>query len=118
MLKDLLKPDDTAIRSKMLARCVEGGDELVLEALAEAADYLGVGLGSLASFYNPGRCIVGGGLIEAVPSFMARAGLRAREVALPISGRAMQVVKSTLGDNSGIVGAAWLGGNRPPNLPD
>jgi glucokinase len=117
-LADLLKPGDVAIRSKMLARSAEEGDELVLEALAEAADYLGVGLGSLAAFYNPGLCIVGGGLIEAVPAFMERASLRAREVALPISGRAMKVVKSELGDNSGIVGAAWLGGNRSPVFSD
>lgn len=117
-LKELLKPDDIAIRSKMLARCVEDGDELVQEALDEAADYLGAGLGSLASFYNPRRCVMGGGLIEAVPSFMARAGVRAREVALPLAGRAMEVVKSALGDNSGIVGAAWLGGNRAPAPPD
>ncbi|MGH2517547.1 MAG: ROK family protein [Ktedonobacterales bacterium] len=117
-LQELLKPGDIAIRSKMLARCAEEGDELVLEALAEAADYLGAGLGSLASFYNPRRCIVGGGLVEAIPSFMERASLRAREVALPISGRAMEVVKSALGDNSGIVGAAWLGGNLPPPRRD
>lgn len=117
-LEELLKPGDAAIRSKMLARCVEDGDELVLEALAEAADYLGAGLGSLAAFYNPRRCILGGGLIEAVPSFMAHAALRAREVGLPLAGRAMEVVKSALGDNSGIVGAAWLGGNRPSTSTD
>ena len=37
----------------MIARCIDDGDDLVIETLTEAADFLGAGLGSLASFYNP-----------------------------------------------------------------
>lgn len=111
-LKDEMKPGDPAIRSKMIARCVEAGDELVIEALTEAADYLGAGLGSLATFYNPRRAILGGGLIEVVPMFLERAILRAREAALPIAGRQLEIVRTALGDNSGIVGAAWLAGSK------
>ena len=111
LLRDELKSGDLAIRSKMIARCADVGDELVTEALTEAADYLGAGLGSLASFYNPHRIILGGGLIEAVPFFLERATLRAREVALPIAGRHAEIVRTALGDNAGIVGAAWLAGS-------
>jgi len=109
-LTNLLKPDDPAIRSKMLAKGVEEGDELVIEALSEAADYLGAGIGSLATFYNPRRVILGGGVIEAVPMFFARAALRSREVALPIAGRQLEIEHAQLGDASGIVGAACLAG--------
>jgi glucokinase len=111
-LRELLKPDDTTIRSKLLARSVDEGDELVIEAVDEAADYLGAGLGSLASFYNPTRVILGGGLIEALPLFFEHAALRAREVSLPIPGRQLQLVRTALGDNAGIVGASWMGANR------
>lgn len=111
-LADEMRPDDPTIRSKMLARCVEAGDELVIEALSEAADYLGAGLASLASFYNPRRVILGGGLVEAVPIFLEHAKLRAREAALPIAGRQLELVHTALGDNSGIVGAAWLAGSK------
>jgi len=113
-LSEVMKPGDLAIRSKMIAACVERGDELVLEALDEAADYLGVGLGSLAALYNPSLVIVGGGLIEAVPHFVHHVTVRAQEVALPIAGRGMRVVHTELGDNAGIVGAAWLAGARFP----
>ena len=112
LLTEIQRPDDPAIRSKTLARCVEAGDALVLEVLTEAADYLGAGLGSVASLINPGRIILGGGLIEAVPVFAERATLRAREVALPVAGRALDIVPSALGDNAGIIGAAWLSGAR------
>jgi glucokinase len=111
-LTDLIKPDDSAIRSKMLARCIEEGDGLVTEALSEAADYLGAGIGSLASFYNPHCVILGGGLIEAVPLFFERAALRAREVAMPIAGRQLAIECAKLGDDSGIVGAACMAGLR------
>lgn len=111
-LRELLKPGEAAIRSKIIARCVDEGDELVIETLDEAADYLGAGLGSLASFYNPARVILGGGLIEAVPLFFNRASLRTREVALPIAGRAAELVTTALGDNSGVVGAAWMAGAK------
>jgi glucokinase len=114
VLSGLLKPDDPAIRSKMLAKCVEDGDALVIEALSEAADYLGAGIGSLASFYNPQRVILGGGLIEAVPMFLARATLRGHEVALPIAGRALEIEPTHLGDNAGIVGAACMAAARTP----
>jgi len=109
-LADLLKPDDPAIRSKMLANCVAEGDELVIEALSEAADYLGAGIGSLATFYNPQRVLLGGGVIEAVPMFFARAALRGREVAMPIAGRQLEIEHAQLGDASGIVGAACMAG--------
>lgn len=107
-LRDLLKEGDTAIRSKMIARCIDDGDELVIETVIEAADYLGAGLGSLATFYNPQCIVVGGGLIEAAPLVLERATLRAHEAALPAATRSLTIVECGLGDDSGIIGAAWL----------
>lgn len=112
-LSEEIGPDDSVIRSKAIARGVEAGDTLVIETLAEAADYLGAGLGSLATFYNPRRILLGGGLIEAVDTFFQRSALRAHEVALPVPGRALDVVKSGLGDNAGIIGAAWMAAQVP-----
>jgi glucokinase len=111
-LSELLRPDDPEIRSKMLAKSVEDKDELVIEALDEGADYLGAGVGSVISFANPERIILGGGLIEAVPRFYERAVMRSREVALVIAGRQVDITHTKLGDDSGIVGAAWMAGSR------
>jgi glucokinase len=116
LLRDLLTPDDTTIRSKMIARCLSEGDEVVTEAVTEAADYLGVGLGSLVSFYNPRRIVLGGGLIEATQLLFDRATTRAREVALPGPGRQVEIVRTELGDNAGIVGAAHLSVTTPASV--
>jgi glucokinase len=107
-LTELLKDGNEAIRSKMIARCIEDGDNLVIETVTEAADYLGAGLASLATFYNPQRIVLGGGLIEAAPLMLERATLRAHEAALPTATRNLTITKTALGDNSGIVGAAWM----------
>ena len=109
MLSELLSPDDVGIRSKLIARCLDAGDQLVTEVVTEAADYLGAGLGSLITFYNPRRIILGGGLIEATQLLFDRASVRAREAALPIPGRQVEIVRTALGDNSGVIGAARLG---------
>jgi glucokinase len=107
-LREELKEGETIIRSGMIARALEQHDALTVEALTEAAEYLGAGLGSVATVYNPERLIVGGGLIEAVPMFLARASERARESALPVVGRSLRIMKSELGDDAGVVGAAWM----------
>ncbi len=112
VLRDQMKPGDQVIRSKMIASAIEDGDELVLETVHDAAHYLGAGMGSAATFLNPQRIVVGGGLIEAVPLFLERATKKAREVALPVVGRALDIKRAALGDNSGIVGAAWMAAHR------
>ncbi|HEU5347954.1 MAG TPA: ROK family protein [Ktedonobacterales bacterium] len=108
MLAELLKDGNKEIRSKMIARCAADGDSLVIETLTEAADYLGAGLASLATFYNPQCIVLGGGLIEAVPFMLERATLRAHEAALPTATRSLRITRTGLGDNAGIVGAAWM----------
>jgi glucokinase len=107
-LRDLLGPNDTVIRSKMIARCIDEGDQLVIDTVGEAADYLGAGISSLATFYNPDRIILGGGLIDATTLLFERATLRTHESTLPAATRSLEVRRSALGDNSGIIGGAWM----------
>ena len=117
ILRDLLKeegiddsaPGGTAIRSGLLAKAVAENDGLTLEVLHEAARYLGYGLASVINFYNPHRIVLGGGVVEAVPSLVDLVSPIARREALPVPGKAVEIIGSKLGDNAGIVGAAILG---------
>jgi glucokinase len=103
------EPGGTAIRSGILARAVEQGDDLVTETINEAGQYLGLGLASAINLLNPERIILGGGVVEAVELLFTVAAHRARREALPTPGRAVKLVKAGLGDNAGVVGAALLG---------
>jgi glucokinase len=107
-LRELIDPKDSAIRSKVIAKCLDEGDQLVTDTVAEAADYLGAGISSLSTFYNPKRIILGGGLIDATTLLFDRAALRTHESTLPAATRGLSVQRSQLGDDSGIVGAAWM----------
>lgn len=105
-------PGGSGIRSKAIATAVAQGDPLVQETLLTAADYLAAGLASVINFYNPPLIILGGGLMEAVDEFFTAVAARARNAALRVPRRDVEIVKSGLGDYSGIVGAAVLAGNK------
>jgi glucokinase len=102
-------PGGTAIRSGILAKAVAQKDELVIETIREAGNYLGLGLASAINLLNPSKIILGGGVIEAVDLLFNVAASRARREALPAAAQDVKIVKAGLGDNAGVVGAALLG---------
>ncbi len=104
-----LKEGDTVIRSGILANAIQHKDELVTEMVSEAAEYLGYGLGSVLNFYNPDCIILGGGVIEAIDLLYETAVHRARSVALAAPAKKTPILRTKLGDFSGVVGAACLG---------
>ncbi len=104
-----LKQGDTIIRSGILASAIQQKDELVIEIVGEAANYLGVGLGSIMNFYNPDCIILGGGVIEAIDMLFENAVHRARTTALSVPSQKTPILRARLGDFSGVVGAACLG---------
>src|SRR5947209_783139 len=104
-----LKEGETIIRSGLLAHAIENNDELVIEIVTEAADYLGYGLASIMNFYNPEAIILGGGVIEAIDLLFERAVHRARITALSAPAQKTKILRAKLGDFSGVVGAAYLG---------
>jgi glucokinase len=104
-----LKEGETIIRSGLLAQALNRGDDLVTETVTEAADYLGYGLASVMNFYNPECIILGGGVIEAIDLLYEHAAHRARITALSAPARKTKIMRTKLGDFSGVVGAACLG---------
>ena len=106
---NLVKEGDRIIRSGVLADAIERKDELVIEVMTEAANFLGYGLGSVMNFYNPDCIILGGGVIEAIDLLFDLAVRRARRTALAASSKHTPIIRTKLGDFSGVVGAACLG---------
>ncbi len=102
-------PGGTAIRSGILARAIESGDELCIDMVNDAAYYLGLGLASAINLINPARVILGGGVIESVPMLFSNAAKHARRESLPGPGASVSIVRAALGDNAGVVGAAIVG---------
>jgi len=106
---DSSEPGGTAIRSGVLIKALEAGDELTEDILHEAAVYLGYGLASVINLLNPTRIILGGGVVEAIERIPRIAERTARRESLATPEKAVSIVTSGLGDNAGVVGAALLG---------
>ena len=108
-LKSEDEPGGTAIRSSVLAKAVEQGDELAIEMVIQAGTFLGLGLASAINLLNPHRIILGGGVIEAVDLLFSVAANHARREALPTPAGTIEIVRASLGDHAGVIGAALIG---------
>ncbi len=97
-----------SITSSMIQKSIEREDELVLQCVTEASEYLSGGIASIINFVNPELVILGGGLIEAVDYFYQKTIKKARAKSLPVPAEKIQFKKTMLGDYSGVIGAAFL----------
>ena len=104
---DYLEPGKL-ITSSMIQKSIEREDELVVQCVTEASEYLSGGLASIINFINPELIILGGGLIEAVDYFYQKTIKKAKAKSLPVPAEKIQFKKAVLGDFSGVTGAAFL----------
>ncbi len=99
---------DGKITSSVIKKALLHKDDLVLQAIEEGSDYLASGIASVINLINPKLIILGGGLIEAVDEFYQRTIKKARMKALKVPSSSILFEKASLGDNAGIIGAAFL----------
>jgi glucokinase len=102
-------PESGAVRSGVLQEAIELGDQLVIETVTEAGRYLGYGLASVINLLNPGRIVLGGGVIESVGLLFDVAVEYARRESLAAPGKSVEFKRAKLGDHAGVVGAALIG---------
>ncbi len=111
VISDFLE-DGKSIKSSMIQKSIEREDELVIQCVTEAAEYLSGGIASVINFINPEMIILGGGLIDAVDYFYQKTIKLARTKSLPVPAEKIIFKKAQLGDFSGVIGAAFLEENQ------
>jgi glucokinase len=84
------------------------GDPLAVEVFRRVGQYLGIAFAGLVNVLDPEMIVVGGGVSAGWELFnpALRSELEKRAFQLPVS--RVKLVRAELGDNSGILGAAWL----------
>jgi len=108
-LRAIAGTDVTAIKSTHLARAIEGGDKAVEKLVRSRARVVGIALSNLVDFLNPQVLVLGGGLVEAMPSLIrneVRKGIEAH--ATPVAFKDLKVRVAKLGDHAVTTGAAHL----------
>jgi glucokinase len=102
--------DLAKIRSKALSESIANGDERIRDIVKNAARQIGIAAGNLVNLLLPDRIILGGGLVEAMPSlFVEPVKAAAQKRVMPSFVNTFDVVAAQLGDDSGVLGAAaWV----------
>ena len=94
------------ITAEKVGAAARNGDSLALDVLAQAANYLGVGMANLVNIFNPEMIVLGGGMAKLGDLLIDPARRVVAEKAFPISAQAVRIVTAQLGDEAGVYGAA------------
>jgi glucokinase len=106
MLSRMVKKGKPNITAEDVAAAAVKGDALASQVIDDAAAYLGVGMANLVNLFNPQMIVVGGGVSAMGERLLrpARKSLKLHAFKLPAG--TVRVVRSALGADSGLMGAA------------
>lgn len=108
MLKDSLKTNIYKLTPEDIYAAALDGDNLSREALKEAGRYLGVGIANIVNLLSPEAVILGGGLAAMWDIYINEAIRETSRRAFPSLFEATSIVAASMGDDAGVLGAAYL----------
>ncbi len=84
------------------------GDSFAQEIVSETARIIGIGVANIVSLVNPELVILGGGVGTQGDLILEPVRSVVRAQAQPISGRSVRIEVSQLGEDAGLLGAAYV----------
>lgn len=109
LMLELADDETENITGQVITRAARQGDPAALDCFEQIGGWLGRGLADLAAIFDPGRFVVGGGVIDAGSLLLEPAR---RVFADHLLGRnyrdSPEIVAAELGATAGLVGAADL----------
>ena len=108
MVLDYAKGNLENITSDLVYQAALKGDELAIHIMNETATFLGIGIANLINLLNPEMIVVGGGLTNAWDIIYPLTLKEVQKRALSEVAKRVKIVRASLGDNSGIIGAAGI----------
>lgn len=100
--------DPESFTAEAVGRHADAGDALARELLGEAGWHLGTGIASLVNIFNPDAVTLSGGLLGCFHHMEGPMRDSFEETAIAISRDHVRILRSTLGDDVGTLGAALL----------
>jgi glucokinase len=97
-----------AASAEQVIAAARKGDVAAKRAIEETGRYLGMGIANIVSILNPKLVVLGGGLMQAGDLFLGPIHRTMKEWAQPIAAQQVRIQVTSLGENSGLFGAARL----------
>lgn len=94
------------LTAETVVRAARQGDAGARRILAAAGEHLGRGVASMVALLNPELVVMGGGLSEAGAWLLAPLRRAANRWGQPLASRQVRIVRTRLGENIGVLGAA------------
>ena len=105
------------LSAKDVFEAAKQGDGVALDVFHRMGYFLGIGLTTLINLLNIEMIVLGGKVSDAWELFIADTQKAVRERAFKVPARRAKIVKSVLGDNGGLMGAAYLALKRVAWIP-
>ena len=107
LLYEMTKGRD--LEAKDVFDAAKKGDAFSIDIVDYEAEKLALGIGNLLSILDPEIVVVGGGVALAGDFLFDRVKEKLKDVAFPSILENLKIVAATLGNDAGILGAAYLG---------
>lgn len=106
VIHDWVKGDYDKITAKMVSDAFDNDDKVAIDTFYETGELLGYGLANVINLYNPECIIIGGGMAAAGERLLKSTRKIVDTHTLQIPKNTCEIVIASLGDSSGMLGAA------------
>jgi glucokinase len=111
ILRDL-RNETEVISAKDVFDAARSNDELATSVVDQLAFYLGLALANLGNVLNPEKIVLGGGVSRAGDILLKPAVNYFEQFSFPTVRTSTGLSIATLGNDAGVIGAAWLVKNK------
>ena len=108
LMVKLVKGKIEAVTAETVVKAARRGDPLACHILDTAVVYLAMGIANIVSILNPEMIVLGGGLFQAGKLLFDPARKEFKKWAQPLAAKKVRLELSSLGENTGLYGAAKL----------
>jgi glucokinase len=106
LIRTIAERQGGEITAEVVATAARRGDATARRVLEEVGSNLGRGVAGIISLLNPDVVVLGGGLASAGDLILRPLRRAARQWGQPLATRQVRIVRSQLGEDAGILGAA------------
>ncbi|MCL4533501.1 MAG: ROK family protein [Deltaproteobacteria bacterium] len=97
-----------SITAKSIAKAYKAGSKEAVRLIKETGEYLSDGVASAVNLLSPCAVILGGGVLDGIPELFDIVRAETLKRSLKASSSNLKILRSSLGEYAGIIGAAAL----------